>query len=183
MNKAFDLCYILVIVVLLSCQSQSDKRLLDEKVQADSTASSNKRLAVRTLAALDKNDFDELNKCLADSFRFEGPGVKVPLSRQDFYTSVKEHFTAFPDWHHRIDEMLMVNDKVFIQVTRTGTQMGEFIGLKPSNIKITNSACYLMTIENNKVLRWWALEDRWGVVKALGIEIKRPTTTNGSVKK
>lgn len=183
MKKLFDLCLILAVVILCSCQNQSDRKLIDEKIKSDSTASFNKRLVVKTLVALDKNDFDELNKCLADSFKFEGPSIKVPMRREEFYKSVKEHFTAFPDWHHSIDEMLLDNNKVFIRVTRRGTQKGEFLGLKPSNIGITNSACYIFTIESNRVLRCWALEDRWGVVKALGIELKRPKTESKADRK
>jgi predicted ester cyclase len=171
--RKFYLLIAITFELLSYCEGQT----------ADSTRSSNKKLIERTLAALDKNDFDALDKCLADNFTFDWAGNKAPLNRQDFYASVKEKYTAFPDWHHTIDEMLLDNDKVFIRVTRTGTQMGEHFGIKPTNIKITNSACYLATIENNRVLRWWVLEDRWGVLKALGVEIKRPATTNKSDKK
>jgi predicted ester cyclase len=173
MKKIFNLFSLWIVLALLGCQNQSDHKIITEKIGVDSTVSINRKLVMRTLAAIDKNDFAELDKCLADSFRFAGASIKVPLKKDEFYASIKEHFAAFPDWHHSIDEMLFDHSKVFIQTTRKGTQKGEFLGLKPTNIEITNSACYLMTIDNNRVSRCWALEDRLGVVKALGMELKR----------
>lgn len=176
MKKIFDLFFVSITVTLLSCQNQSDNKSIVSKIETDSTTALNRKLVMKTLAAIDKNDFDELDKCLADNFSFTGPSIKVPLKKEEFYKSVREHFSAFPDWHHSVDEMLFDNGKVFMRVTRKGTHKGEFLGLKPTNIEITNSACYLMTIKNNNILSCWALEDRLGVVKALGIELKRPNS-------
>ena len=57
--------------------------------------------------------------------------------------SISEEFSAFPDLHYTIDDMVAEGDKVAARVTMTGTHKGEFMGIPPTNKKIT--ICLLYT--------------------------------------
>jgi len=46
-------------------------------------------------------------------------------------------YDAFPDLHFTLDDEIVVGDKVAIRWTATGTHKGTFMGVLPTNKKIT----------------------------------------------
>jgi len=49
-------------------------------------------------------------------------------------------FNSFPDWYETIDDIIAEGDKVWVRLTYTGTHKGEFMGLPPTENKITSKA-------------------------------------------
>jgi predicted ester cyclase len=50
--------------------------------------------------------------------------------------SISEEFSAFPDLHFTIDDMVVEGDKLAARCTITGTHKGEFMGIPPTNKKV-----------------------------------------------
>jgi len=50
---------------------------------------------------------------------------------KDYKQHVSEFYSAFPDLHFTIDDMVVEGDKVAVRFTLTGTHKGEFMGASP----------------------------------------------------
>jgi C-1 hydroxylase len=77
-------------------------------------------------------------------------------------------FTAFPDWHEAIEDIIAEGDKVWIRLTYTGTHTGEFMGLAPTGKKITAPAVAIYRIVNGKLVEGWFVTDSTDMFKQLG---------------
>lgn len=68
-----------------------------------------------------------------------------------------------------MNELIAEGDKVFADVTMTGTQNGSFLGLEPSGKIITMRSFVVFTIDNGKIKKAIELWDELSLKKKLGI--------------
>ena len=61
-------------------------------------------------------------------------------------------FSAFPDLHVTIDQLVAEADLVVGRMTTTGTDQGEFIGIKPTGKRMTITEFHMVRTENNKAV-------------------------------
>ena len=82
-------------------------------------------------------------------------------------------FKGFPDWHEKIEDIIAEGDKVWIRLSYSGTQTGEFMGLAPTGKKITGmSSVDIYRIVNGKLAEYWNVTDNLNIFKQIGaIEI------------
>jgi predicted ester cyclase len=52
---------------------------------------------------------------------------------KDFKQYVSEFYSAFPDVHFTIEDMIVEGDKAVVHLTGTGTNKGAFKGITPTN--------------------------------------------------
>src|SRR4051794_21019140 len=60
----------------------------------------------------------------------------TPTGPEDMKQTVRMVTAAFPDNHHRVEELIAEGDRVVARVTLTGTHEGEFMGLPPTGRRI-----------------------------------------------
>jgi steroid delta-isomerase-like uncharacterized protein len=77
--------------------------------------------------------------------------------------------TVWGDWRMTIDEMIAEGDKVMVCWTFHGTQKGDYIGLPPSNKKVTYSGINIFRIADGKIAEIWDLYDRLWLWQQLGV--------------
>jgi predicted ester cyclase len=61
-------------------------------------------------------------------------------------------FKAFPDFHETFEDIIAKGDKVWVFLTYTGAYTGEWLGLAPSDKKITCRAIDMEHIVNDKIV-------------------------------
>jgi predicted ester cyclase len=72
-----------------------------------------------------------------------------------------------PDWNERVDDLVAEGDRVAIRITSTGTQLGEFEGLKPTGRKITIQEFHIFRLSGGKIVEQWGMPDVQGLMAQL----------------
>ena len=141
------------------------------------------------------------NKRLIESLYAEGMNRQDAAASAAFYTlDAKNHgrtvgrdgmqkvfealFSAFPDFHYRIDEATAEDDRVVCKVTMTGTHLGQplasltsFSGMlrdvPPPGKKVEVLQFHSFRIRGNEIAEHAAVRDDLGMCKQLGL-VKAP---------
>jgi predicted ester cyclase len=108
---------------------------------------------------------DEL--CATNIIYHGGDGEEI-RGLKDFKQSMGEFYSAFPDSHFTIDDMVAEGDKVVVRWTMTGTHKGEFGGISPTNKKVTIWGIYIDRIAGGKAVETWERFDTLGLMQQLG---------------
>ena len=86
--------------------------------------------------------------------------------------STSQEFSAFPDLHFTINDMIAEGDKVAARITMTGTHKGEYMGAPPTNKKITIRAIAIERFAGGKIVEEWGMTDTLGLMQQLGLAPK-----------
>ena len=88
---------------------------------------------------------------------------------KDYKQSISELYTAFPDIHFTLHDMVVEGNKVAVRFTFSGTHKGEFMGIPPTNKKMTTSGIYIDRIAGGKFAESWVRYDTLGLMQQLGL--------------
>jgi predicted ester cyclase len=77
------------------------------------------------------------------------------------------YFTAFPDLHCSLDELIAEGDKVFLRTTMTGTHDGEYKGLPPTGRHVSSESAEIYRIADGKFVGYWCLANVAGLMRQL----------------
>ena len=77
-------------------------------------------------------------------------------------------FKAFPDWHEAIEDIIAEGDRVWVRVNYMGTHIGEWMGLAPTDEKVTAMAVDIYRIVNAKLVEYWNVTDQLDFLKRIG---------------
>jgi steroid delta-isomerase-like uncharacterized protein len=136
-------------------------------------------MSAKDLKALVRRFFEEYNKgkaaaiaamdelYAADFLMHDGTGNDIHL--KDLKQSESEVFSAFPDVHFTIDDMVVEGDKVAVRFSFNGTRKGEFMGIPPTNKKVTEWAISIYRIARGKFVEAWERYDTMGFMQQLGL--------------
>jgi len=86
-----------------------------------------------------------------------------------FKKSMSEFYSAFPDNHFTIDDMVAEGDKVAVRWTLTGTHKGKLSGVPPTNKKMTIWGIAIDRIAGGKFVETWERFDTAGWMQQLGL--------------
>ena len=137
-------------------------------------------MSAKDLKALERRFFEEWNKgkaaamteidetCANNIVWHNSTGGDI-RSLEGFKKSMGEFFNAFPDNHFTIDDMIAEGDKVAVRYTITGTHKGKFMGIHPTNKKVTLSAIEIDRIVGGKFVEGWIRFDTLGMMQQLGL--------------
>jgi len=122
---------------------------------------------------LEHRFLEEFNKGKAAAMAAIDRWIDIP-DLKDFKQMESEMFDAFPDMHVTLDDMVAEGDKVATRTTWTGTHKGEFMGIPPTNRKVTFSLIVIDRFAGGKIVedhgQWNALD----LMRQLGLK-KIPT--------
>jgi len=126
----------------------------------------NKAIIHRFIEAYNKRKMDLFDDLVASDYVAHTHQIKGLESLKQLF---RAGFNAFPDWHETIEDIIAEGDKVWVRLTYTGTQTGEFRGLAPTGKKITTMGLMIYRIVNGKLVEGWDLSDYLTLLKQLGI--------------
>jgi len=95
-------------------------------------------------------------------------GTEEGIGLENLKKQTSEGFSAFPDAHYTIDDMVAEGDKVAVRCTVTGTHKGEFMGIPPTNKKVTVWGISIVRIVGGKLVEEWDSYDMLGWMRQLG---------------
>jgi predicted ester cyclase len=105
---------------------------------------------------LNGRDLDAVDQYFADERMVEG------VRRGCF-----SYFTAFPDLHSNVDELIAEGDSVFCRSTMTGTHDGEYKGIPPTGRHISSESAEVYRIVDGKFAGYWCLANVAGLMRQL----------------
>jgi len=118
--------------------------------------------------------FEEFNKGKAAAMAVIDRSIDMRGDLKDFKQMESEAFDAFPDMHVTIDDMVAEGDKVAMRVTMTGTHKGEFMGVPPTNKKVTFSLIAIDRFAGGKIVENHGEYNALDVMRQLGLPVPTP---------
>jgi predicted ester cyclase len=167
---------LLLLVVLTSCEDQQARDELAKFKELENKKARNIELVKEFYQHLDKflNEGDQkafMNLWSSDSKRFGGSSDQS-MSIEDMTPFLKTYYSAFPDLKHHLLIIIAENDYVVVQVKYTGTQVGEFMGIAPSQKKIECKGTHIFKLDAGKIAELHFLDDDFTMFSQLGHQPK-----------
>jgi len=155
------------------CSVPNDDEMQQEQV---TSVEQNEAVVRQVLALIDERKLDEAFELYALDYIYHGPAGE--LRGRDGIRGLWEVFlTGFPDLHSTIEDMISEGDKVVLRWRIEGTHTGEFMGVAPSNMKITLGVTEIFRIENGQLVEAWDQFDQLGLMQQIGA-IPMPETAS-----
>jgi C-1 hydroxylase len=91
------------------------------------------------------------------------------IGREGLKQLIAMGVNAFPDWYETVEDIIAEGDKVWVLLTYTGTHKGDFMGLSPTEKKITSKAVDIYRIVDGKLAEYWNVTDNLNIFKQVGV--------------
>ena len=150
----------------------------DDEMKQDQVTSVEQNEAVvrQVLALINERNLDEAFELYALDYIYHGPPGE--LRGRDGIRGLWDVFlTGFPDLHSTIEDMISEGDKVVLRWRVEGTHTGEFMGVAPSNMKITLSITEIFRVANGQLVEAWDQFDQLSLMQQIGA-IPMPETAS-----
>jgi steroid delta-isomerase-like uncharacterized protein len=94
------------------------------------------------------------------------PGSSV--GPEAYRAVVAKYLSAFPDLRFLVEDMVAEKDKLVASWTISGTQKGEFMGIRPTNKKVSVEGITIHYLANGKIIDSYVSWDALGLMRQLG---------------
>jgi len=114
-------------------------------------------------------DLDAIDRWFADDFvdHVEIPGM--PSGVAGVRARHEMLFTAMPDIHITIHDVLAEGDRTAARFTITGTDTGGFMGMPPTNNAVSATGMDFMRFRDGLIVEHWGEMDMLGLLQQLGV--------------
>ena len=132
----------------------------------------NKALVRRAFEAVNKGQeaamaaLEELYA--ASAYVWHGPGVFPDLDRAGMKQMMPAFFTALPDLHYTVEDLIAEGDKVVSRFTARATHQGEIMGVPATGKGVTYTGIYISRFAGGKCVEDWFSGDMLGLFQQLG---------------
>ncbi len=144
-----------------------------------STEEQNKQLVRQYFEAYDQQDTERIGQLVSSSnysFHLSGMPPMDWNGTKQFYAAI---WSAFPDLHHDILDIVAEGDKVAVRYNIIGIHKGELQGIPPTGKEVSFGAMDFITLINGKVAEEWEIADTMGLMQQIGaIPAHAHTTTS-----
>ena len=128
----------------------------------------NKALVRRLCDANNQRNWTGYDELLAPDFVFHDASTTIQ-GREAYQHSLAPFFTAFPDMHYTIEDLIAEGDRVVARYTAQGTQTGGLMGIAPTGKQVTLTQIIIYRFANGKYVEGWTNADALGVLQQLGL--------------
>ena len=109
-----------------------------------------------------------LEELYTPDYVYHGPGVFGDMDRAAMIQMTPAFYTAFPDLHYAVEDLVAEGDKVVIRYTFRGTHQGAFMGVPATGKVVTFTGIYISRIAGGKFVEDWESFDSLGLLQQLG---------------
>ena len=113
-------------------------------------------------------DFAVADEIISPDLRFRGSLGSTLEGLDSFKEYMGTVRAAFPDWHNRIDELIVSGDKVVTRMTWNGTHLGELLGVEPTGKRVEYVGAAIFSLVDGKIEDGWVVGDTQELWKQLG---------------
>jgi predicted ester cyclase len=128
----------------------------------------NEAVIRQVLALIDERNLDAAFELYALDYIYHGPGGQELRGRHGIRSLWEVFLVGFPDLHSTIDDMVSAGDKVVVRWRIEGSHTGEFLGVAPTNVKITLGVTEIFGVANGRHVEAWDQYDRLGLMQQIG---------------
>ena len=122
----------------------------------------------RLYEAFNQKNLAVVDELIASNYVGHIAGLEDMRGPEGVKQSSTPFFTAFPDIHLAVEDMVGEGDKVVTRYTVTGTHQGEFLGVAPTGKQATFTEMSMARIEGGKTVEEWEVWDMLGLMQQLG---------------
>lgn len=128
----------------------------------------NKALTHRGFDRLNERNWASFNELVAPEIvaHIASTTIQGLAAYQQFLSS---NYTAFPDLHFTVEDLIAEGDRVVARYTGQGTHQGDLMGIPPTGKQVTVSNILITRIANDKVVEQWLNYDALGMLQQLGV--------------
>jgi predicted ester cyclase len=110
---------------------------------------------------------DRLYQAVSPGWESIGDYSGNKKNREQFAKQLEGFGKLIPDLTWQIEELIQAGDRVIVRGRASGTPVGELFGVPPSGKKFEIMSVDVHTVEGDKIVRTWHLEDWAGALKQL----------------
>ena len=113
-----------------------------------------------------------IDQLVSQSHALVSPAMSGPTVGPAAYKKELATFVAgFPDLRFTVEETICEKDKIVASWTLTGTHKGEFLGIAPTNKRVSMMGITIHQIGDGKILDSQAVWDAISLFQQLGVEL------------
>ena len=128
----------------------------------------NKTVVRRLYEEMNKHNWAGIEELYAPDYVVHSTGVFPDLDRAGLKQLMPAVWTAFPDMHYTVEDMIAEGDKVVSRVTVRGTHQGDLMGMPPTGKQVSWTGIEIDRIEDGKFVESWMNTDDLGLMQQLG---------------
>ena len=113
---------------------------------------------------------DEISKFYAEDYVVDyTPYAPLRRGREVVREMVERAYTAFPDYHEELHEMVAEGDTVVARLAISGTQQGQWGPVPPTGKHVSIEEIVTLKFRDGKVVWQRGLVDNLGALRQLGV--------------
>jgi steroid delta-isomerase-like uncharacterized protein len=117
-----------------------------------------------------KRRLEILSELVSPSHALHGPNFSgSSIGPEAYKRQVALFLAGFPDLCWTIEDTVSEKDKVVVLWSFAGTHKGEFMGVPPTNKKVSIEGITIHEIGNGKIMDSYVNWDTWGMMQQLGV--------------
>jgi steroid delta-isomerase-like uncharacterized protein len=122
--------------------------------------------------AWNERKFDLIDQLVSQSHGLVAPNVSgAAVGPTAYKRQIVSLVAGFPDLRFVVEEIISENEKIVAAWTFTGTHRGEFLGIAPTNKRVSVAGITIHQIASGKILDSHAAWDALGLLRQLGVEL------------
>lgn len=146
------------------CSVPNDAEMKQDQV---TSVEQNEAVVRQVLALIDERNLDAAFELYALDYIYHGPAGEL-RGRDSIRGLWGVFLTGFPDLHATIEDMISEGDKVVLRWRVEGTHTGEFMGIAPSNMKITLGITEIFRVADGQLVEAWDQFDQLSLMQQIG---------------
>ena len=159
MKRTFIVLLVLAFILCLPLQPSAGQSMQEK----------NKALMKQAYEYFNADNWDKLAELLEPNFLDHNPMPEQKAGFEGIKQGFKTFRKAFPDLQMTPSEILVDGDWACARVTMSGTQKGEFMGMKASGKKFSIQGFDLIHIVNGKATERYGTFDNTAMMMQLGM--------------
>jgi len=105
---------------------------------------------------------------LTEDIDFRGSIGQHVCGHDGFLGYMETIRTAFPDFHNRIDDIVVEGERVVARLNYSGTHQGPLLGHPASGKQIEYAGVAMFTLRGEQICKVWVLGDLWSLMRQVG---------------
>lgn len=143
--------------------------LMEELVRPLAVQEANKGVMRRIFDAVNAHDVNAILEHYAADYVLHGAPAGIASGIAGAGQLFAALFTAFPDAHVTLDELIAEGDKVVSRITFRGTHQGPLMGMPPTGKPVEVSEVYVSRFAGGTCIEEWRVMDELGLLQQLGL--------------
>ena len=161
----------ILLCFAFGCQNKAEKAELEKFRAQAKLEEENKALALRTVDAWVKGDFEALKEIFSPDYVYHNETGQT-ASLENLIEQLKKEIAMFPDRTISNEELIVKGDRVVHRYIARGTHTGVVDGLAATGNKLVLGGIEILRVENGKIVESWEALNYLSIFMALGFEMK-----------